>query len=65
MYTGGDEIIDCVSAIQPVLYLPSYTGYCIEENMFNAQREQVYRCNTITAHCEDAQGRRADVYGRQ
>ena len=58
MYTGGDEIINCVSAIQPVLYLPSYTGYCIEENMFNAQREQVYRCNTITAHCEDAQGRR-------
>ena len=58
MYTGGDEIISCVSAIQPVLYLPSYTGYCIEENMFNAQREQVYRCNTITAHCEDAQGRK-------
>ena len=58
MYTGGDEIINCVSAIQPVLYLPSYTGYCIEENMFNAQREQVYRCNTITAHCEDAQGRK-------
>ena len=26
--------------------------------MFNAQREQVYRCNTITAHCEDAQGRK-------
>ena len=58
MYTGGDEIISCVSAIQPVLYLPSYTGYCIGENMFNAQREQVYRCNTITAHCEDAQGQK-------
>ena len=29
-----------VSAIQPVLYLPTYAGYCIEENMFNAQREK-------------------------
>ena len=58
MYTGGDEIISCVSAIQPVLYLPAYEGYCIDENMFNAQREQVYRCNTIAAHCEDAQGQK-------
>lgn len=56
LYTGGDEIISCVSAIQPVLYLPAYEGYCIDENMFNAQREQVYRCNTIAAHCEDEQG---------
>ena len=58
LYTGGDEIIGCVSAIQPVLYLPDYKGYCIDENMFNIQREQVYRCNTITAHCEDAQGQK-------
>ena len=58
LYTGGDEIIGCVSAIQPVLYLPGYKGYCIDENMFNIQREQVYRCNTITAHCEDAQGKK-------
>ena len=58
MYTGGDEIISCVSAIQPVLYLPAYEGYCIDENMFNAQREQVYRCNTIAAHCENAQGQK-------
>ncbi|MFR5795392.1 MAG: hypothetical protein ACLUI3_07430 [Christensenellales bacterium] len=57
LYTGG-EIIGCVSAIQPVLYLPDYKGYCIDENMFNIQREQVYRCNTITAHCEDAQGQK-------
>lgn len=58
MYTGGDEIISCVSAIQPVLYLPTYQGYCIEENLFNEQREQVYRCNTIAARCEDAEGRK-------
>ena len=56
MYTGGDDIIRFVSAIQPVFYSPSYEGYCIQENLFNTEREQIYRANTIIAHCVGRRG---------
>lgn len=64
MYTGGDEIINCVSAIQPVLYLPSYTGYCIEENMFNAQRRAGLSVQHDYRALRRRTGAQADVYGR-
>lgn len=59
MYTGGDDIIRLVSAIQPVFYSPDYEGYCIRENEFNNEREQIYRANTLIIHCVRKNGEKA------
>ena len=59
MYTGGDDIIRFVSAIQPVFYSPDYEGYCIRENEFNNEREQIYRANTLIIHCVRKNGEKA------
>ena len=56
MYTGGDDIIHFISAIQPVFYSPDYEGYCVRENTLNAEREQVYRANALIAHCVGKKG---------
>lgn len=55
-YTGGDEIIRVVSAVQPVLYSSCYEGYCIDPGCFSSEREQLYRTNTMVVRFVDAQG---------
>lgn len=55
-YTGGDEIIKSVSAIQPMLYARCYTAYCIDPGCFTREREQIYRNNWMIARWEDADG---------
>lgn len=56
LYTGGDEIIRAVAAIQPLLYAPCYEAYCVEPCMFSAEREQTYRANSLIVRWEDHSG---------
>lgn len=43
----------------PVFYSPDYEGYCIRENEFNNEREQIYRANTLIIHCVRKNGEKA------
>ncbi len=62
IYTGSEEIVRNIAAIQPLLYCDFYDAYCMEPNMVSRERECVYRCSCIYAHVQDAQG---DWYDRQ
>lgn len=56
LYTGGNDIIRGVSAIQPVLYAKNYRCYCVQPGTFNEEREQVYRVNGITVDYQTHSG---------
>ena len=62
IYTGAEEIVRNIAAIQPLLYCDFYDAYCMEPNMVSRERECVYRCSCIYAHVQDARG---DWYDRQ
>ena len=62
IYTGPEEIVRNIAAIQPLLYCDSYSAYCIEPGTFSRERERVYRGNCIYAHVQDEHG---DWYDRQ
>ena len=57
LYTGGDDIIRAVTAVQPVLYSPNYKGYCVEPGGCSAEREQIFRGNNIGIQFIDKDGR--------
>ena len=57
VYTGAEEIVHNISAIQPLLYSDVYTAYCLEPGIFSKERESVFRMNCIYLHTQDAQGR--------
>ena len=56
IYTGEEEIVRNISAIQPLLYCDCYRAYCLEPGMFSLEREAMYRQNTIYALMLDANG---------
>jgi len=57
IYTGGEEIIRNVSAIQPLLYSEYYKAYCVEPGMFSPEREWLYRTNFVFARIRDEDGK--------
>lgn len=57
IYTGAEEIVRNISAIQPLLYMGEYTAYAVEPGMFSREREQMYRSNQIFVHATDKQGK--------
>ena len=62
IYTGDEEIIRNVSAIQPLLYTEYYKAYCVEPGKFSPEREWLYRTNFIFARIMDKDGK---WYNRQ
>lgn len=56
IYTGEEEIVNNISAIQPLLYCDFYRGYCVEPGVFSQEREAFYRNNCIYALMLDEQG---------
>ena len=47
IYTGEEEIVRNISAIQPLLYCDCYRAYCLEPGAFSREREAMYRQNCI------------------
>lgn len=62
IYTGGEEIIRNVAAIQPMLYADYYTAYCVEPGVFSKEKEELYRTNFAFVHVKDEDGK---WYNRQ
>lgn len=56
VYTGAEEIVRNISAIQPLLYTDVYTAYCLEPGMFSRERESMLRVNCIHLHTQDERG---------
>ena len=56
IYTGEEEIVRNISAIQPLLYCDCYRAYCLEPGVFSREREALYRQNTIYALMLDENG---------
>ncbi len=57
VYTGPEEIVQNIEAIQPLLYCDFYQGYGVEPGMFSREREGIYRGNRIFVHFQDGQGK--------
>lgn len=57
LYTGGDDIIRSVTAVQPVLYFPNYRGYCVEPGGCSVEREQIFRANNMGVQFIDKDGK--------
>lgn len=58
IYTGEEEIVRNISAIQPLLYMKEYSVYTVEPGAFSREKEQLYRGNHVFVCVEDEQGRR-------
>lgn len=56
IYTGAEEIVHNISAIQPLLYCDCYTAYCVEPGVFSREREALYRHNCIHIQAQSEQG---------
>lgn len=50
IYTGADEVIRNISAIQPLMYSEIYQAYGIEAGAYSPERESMYRSNVVFAH---------------
>lgn len=56
VYTGEEEIVHNISAIQPLLYCDFYSAYCVEPGVFSKEREWLYRQNYVHVQTQNAQG---------
>lgn len=56
IYTGAEEIVGNISAIQPLLYCDFYTAYCVEPGIFSREREALYRQNFIHIQAQNRHG---------
>ena len=56
IYTGAEEIVRNISAIQPLLYCDCYRAYCLQPGVFSREREAFYRQNCIYALMLDEHG---------
>lgn len=56
LYTGKEEIVQNISAIQPLMYCDCYRAYCLEPGAFSLEREAMYRQNIIYALMLDENG---------
>lgn len=57
IYTGQEELVRAISAIQPMLYAGFYTAYCVEPGVFSKPREQLYRSNFVFVRWQDQKNR--------
>lgn len=60
VYTGEEEIIRNLSAIQPLLYRSDYVAYAVEPGMFSREKQRLYRNNMIYVHAKPHHGQRYD-----
>lgn len=60
VYTGEEELIRNISAIQPLLYRSDYTAYAVEPGMFSREKQRLYRNNMIYVHSVPYEGHRYD-----
>ena len=56
IYTGEEEIVRNISAIQPLLYCDFYRPYCVEPGVWSREREAFFRQNCIYLLMLDQQG---------
>lgn len=56
VYTGPEEIIFNIAAIQPMLFASCYQAYSIEPGVYSPEKERIYRSNCICAHVTHADG---------
>jgi len=56
IYTGEEEIVRSISAIQPLLYCECYSAYGVEPGRMSKERESLYRSNCIYIHAQEADG---------
>lgn len=56
LFMGGDEVIESVAAIQPLLYASCYMAWCVAPGVFSRELERLYRSNRILARWRDASG---------
>ena len=56
IYISGDEAIESITAIQPLLYTACYRAWGVEPGVFAREQERLYRSNRILARWADAQG---------
>ena len=56
IYTGEEEIVHNIAAIQPLLYCDLYTAHCVEPGLLSKEREQFYRQNSIYILMQDNSG---------
>jgi len=56
IYTGQEELVHAISAVQPMLYADFYTAYCVEPGVFSKAREQIYRSNAVCLRWMDGEG---------
>lgn len=56
IYTGEEEIVRNISAIQPLLYSDRYRAYCLEPGTFSREREALYRQNMVYSLLLDENG---------
>ncbi len=56
IYTGEEEIVRSISAIQPLLYCECYSAYSVEPGTMSKERESLYRSNCIYIHAQEANG---------
>lgn len=57
IYTGAEEIIRNISAVQPLLFESCYMPYALEPDMFSPEKERLYRSNCVFLHALDAEGK--------
>lgn len=60
VYTGPEEIIENIAAIQPMLYAPCYQAYSIQPGMYSPQRAQIFRNNCFCVRVTEADGTEYD-----
>lgn len=69
IYISGDEVIESIAAIQPLLYAGCYQVWGVEPGMFPREQERLYRSSRIIARWADTQGlwhmRDATLVGRR
>ncbi|MBQ7785971.1 MAG: hypothetical protein IJ381_07485 [Clostridia bacterium] len=60
LYTGAEEIAENLLAIQPLLFASCYKAYGIEPGKYSAERERIYRSNSIYIHVVQQDGSEFD-----
>jgi len=56
LYTGPEEIAENLLAIQPLLFASCYKAYGIELGKYSAERERLYRSNSVYIHVVQQDG---------
>ena len=57
VYTGEEELIRNLSAIQPLLYRSDYMAYAVEPGVFSREKQRLYRNNVIYVRAKTDDGK--------